>query len=96
VSPCGCGKEGSGQVNLPISCGGVAVQPGDVIVGDADGVVVVPKAIAEEAITEARKRIEIEQERKKAIAGPDLEQIYPNWLIPTLRAKGVLAENETL
>jgi regulator of RNase E activity RraA len=96
VSPCGCGKEGSGQVNLPISCAGVAVHPGDVIVGDADGVVVIPLAMAEEAITEARKRIEIEQRRKKAIAGPDLEEIYPSWLIPTLRAKGVLSENETL
>jgi len=96
VSPCGGGKEGSGQVNLPISCGGVAVHPGDVVVGDADGVVVVPLAMAEEAIAAAGKRIEIEQRRREAIAGDDLEAIYPSWLIPTLRAKGVLSENETL
>ena len=96
VSPCGVGKEGNGQVNLPISCGGVAVHPGDVIVGDADGVVVVPLAMAEEAIAAARERVEIEQRRREAIAGDDLEGIYPRWLIPTLRAKGVLAENETL
>ena len=42
------------DLNLPIACGGVAVYPGDVIVGDADGVVVIPPdivdAIAEEAL----------------------------------------------
>jgi regulator of RNase E activity RraA len=96
VSPCGGGKEGTGQVNLPICCGGVPVHPGDIIVGDADGLVVVPRAMAEEAITAARKRIDIERRRMDAIAGDDPEAIYPSWLIPTLRAKGVLGENETL
>jgi len=96
VSPCGGGKEGTGQVNLPISCGGVPVHPGDIIVGDADGLIVVPKAMAEQAIVWARKRIEIEKKRMDAIAGDDPEAIYPSWLIPTLRAKGVLGENETL
>jgi regulator of RNase E activity RraA len=42
------------DLNLPIACGGVAVYPGDVIVGDADGVVVIPPdivdAVAEEAV----------------------------------------------
>jgi 4-hydroxy-4-methyl-2-oxoglutarate aldolase len=37
-------KRHAGEVNVPISCGGVIVEPGDLIVGDADGVVVVPKA----------------------------------------------------
>jgi regulator of RNase E activity RraA len=96
VNPCGGGKEGTGQVNLPISCGGVAVHPGDVIVGDADGVVVVPLAMAEQVMAAARKCIENEQRRREAIAGDDLEGIYPKWLIPTLRAKGVLSEDETL
>jgi regulator of RNase E activity RraA len=96
INPCGGGKDGGGQVNFPISCGGVAVHPGDVIVGDADGVVVIPMATAEEAIAAARKRIEIEQGRLAAIASGDLDAIYPSWLIPTLRAKGILSENETL
>ncbi len=39
-------KNGPGEINLPVTCGGVAVQPGDVIAGDRDGVVVVPLAEA--------------------------------------------------
>lgn len=37
------GKAGVGELNVPISCGGTAVNPGDIIVGDADGVVVIPQ-----------------------------------------------------
>jgi regulator of RNase E activity RraA len=96
VCPCGGGKEGPGQVNLPVSCGGVAVDPGDVVVGDADGVVVIPRETAKEAIDWAQQRVAAEEKRFTAIGGDDLEAIYPKWLIPTLRAKGVLGEDETL
>jgi regulator of RNase E activity RraA len=41
------------DLNLPIACGGVAVYPGDVIVGDRDGVVVIPAAMADEIAEEA-------------------------------------------
>jgi regulator of RNase E activity RraA len=81
ISACGGGKEGTGQVNL---------------VGDADGIVVVPRELAEAAIGWAQGRHEAEQKRFAAIAGDDPEGIYPGWLIPTLRAKGVLGEDETL
>ena len=40
-------KNGPAQINVPITCGGIAVKPGDIIVGDADGVVVVPLEKAE-------------------------------------------------
>jgi regulator of RNase E activity RraA len=96
ISACGGGKEGTGQVNMPISCGGLTVNPGDVLVGDADGIVVVPRELAEAAIGWAQGRHEAEQKRFAAIAGDDPEGIYPGWLIPTLRAKGVLGEDETL
>lgn len=36
-------KRGPGEINVPVCCGGVVVHPGDVVVGDADGVVVVPQ-----------------------------------------------------
>ena len=41
-NPAGPFKEGPGEVNTPIAVGGVAVCPGDLIVGDADGVIVIP------------------------------------------------------
>ena len=41
------------DINVPIGCGDVAVWPGDVVVGDADGVIIVPAAIADEIATEA-------------------------------------------
>jgi 4-hydroxy-4-methyl-2-oxoglutarate aldolase len=44
ITPNSCVKTGPGKIGLPIVCGGVAVQPGDVVVGDRDGVVVVPQA----------------------------------------------------
>ncbi|MCL2381812.1 MAG: RraA family protein [Treponema sp.] len=53
-TPGGPYKEGPGEINVPISCGNMAVLPGDIILGDADGVIVIPrcdaKAILEEAI----------------------------------------------
>lgn len=45
-TPIGPLHRGPGEVNHPISCGGVVVHPGDIVVGDADGVVVVPKDVA--------------------------------------------------
>jgi regulator of RNase E activity RraA len=44
----------------PIACGGVAVYPGDVVVGDSDGVVVVPRGIAAEIAREAVEQEEME------------------------------------
>jgi 4-hydroxy-4-methyl-2-oxoglutarate aldolase len=40
-------KSGPAKINVPISCGGVNVMPGDIVIGDADGVVVVPQDQAE-------------------------------------------------
>jgi regulator of RNase E activity RraA len=48
TTPIGPLHRGPGEINFPICCGGVVVNPGDLIVGDAMGVVVVPQAIAAE------------------------------------------------
>lgn len=53
VSMKGTSKKKGGSLNLPIVIGGVYVQPGDIVVGDSDGVVVVPQAEAEEALDNA-------------------------------------------
>lgn len=54
TTPGGPFKEGPGEINVPISCGNVSVNPGDIILGDADGVIVIPRqdaaAILEKAI----------------------------------------------
>ncbi len=44
VTPDSCAKSGPGTAGLPVVCGGVAVSPGDIVVGDRDGVVVIPQA----------------------------------------------------
>lgn len=63
-------KNGPGTINLPISCGGVAVEPGDIVVGDRDGVVVVPRQQAEVIADrlEAVKKKEAEMEAIMATA----------------------------
>lgn len=53
------------DVNVPIVCGGVLVNPGDIIVGDADGVVVIPKDRLEEVVQRALK---IEDVEKKMVS----------------------------
>ena len=51
-----------GTIGQPIVCGGVAVAPGDIVLGDDDGVVVVPRAIAAEAAGWAAERVAKEDE----------------------------------
>ncbi len=51
-----------GDINVPIQCGGVVVNPGDVVVADNDGVVVVPKARAQQVVDKAAKQIKAEQQ----------------------------------
>lgn len=63
------GKAGLGEINGPISCGGVAVQSGDIIVGDVDGVVVVPQALEQEVLRKALEKLEKDQKRAAAVSG---------------------------
>ncbi|NLG37286.1 MAG: RraA family protein [Clostridiales bacterium] len=54
TTPGGPYKEGPGEVNVPISCGGVSVNPGDIILGDPDGVIVIPRKDAAVILKEAK------------------------------------------
>jgi regulator of RNase E activity RraA len=65
-------------VNVPIACGGVTVVPGDIIVADDDGVVVLPVSMAEAVVEDAQKHAEWEVfSREKLMAGESLRRYYP-------------------
>ncbi|MED4906707.1 RraA family protein [Brevibacillus centrosporus] len=71
------GKAGWGELNVPISCGGTSVQPGDIIVGDADGVVVIPQAQEEEILQQALDKLVKDQEREASVSGnPEAVRAY--------------------
>jgi 4-hydroxy-4-methyl-2-oxoglutarate aldolase len=70
-------KAGWGEVNVPISCGGTSVSPGDIIVADADGVVVIPKEIEEDVLKKAQEKLVADQERDTKISGnPEAARSY--------------------
>lgn len=73
----GTGKHGDGTLNEPIILGNCIVNPGDIIVGDRDGVVVVPREKAQEAIEKATAREEKEADvRKHLLEGKTSIEIY--------------------
>lgn len=65
VKPNSSFKHGPGEINLGVSCGGVTINPGDIVVGDQDGVVAVPLARAEQVAKQleevARKEADAEE-----------------------------------
>ena len=68
-----------GSINDRISCGGVAVSPGDIILGDDDGVTVVPLAQADEVLDASLKRMANEADiLNKLATGEDASGSFPN------------------
>ena len=66
------------ESQVPIGCGGVAVYPGDVLVGDAEGVVVIPARIADEIATEAESQTQFEDwVEDKVKEGRSIFGLYP-------------------
>jgi len=86
-SPIPAGKDGPGDIGLPVTCGGVRVNPGDVVVADEEGIVVVGRARAETVLRDARGK-----------AAKDAAESLDEWerkdrarVESTLRARGYLA-----
>lgn len=67
ISMRGPSKPALGSVNHPISVGGIIVNPGDIVFGDDDGVVVVPRERLSEAVVKAGERAQAEQKIREAI-----------------------------
>jgi regulator of RNase E activity RraA len=93
ANPNGPLKGAAGRINWPVSLAGTSVNPGDLILGDADGVVVVPRELAAAIIAGAQGKVDAEAERMKSIARGDVAQ---SWVEDSLRSVGVLGKSEKL
>jgi RraA family protein len=76
VNPRGPYKDGPGEINVPINCGGAVVNPGDILVGDQDGIVVINPADAEQLIIHSRNKLASEEETKKEIENLDWDRTW--------------------
>jgi RraA family protein len=85
VTPAGPYKEGPGEINFPVVCGGVVVNPGDIIVGDADGVVVIRAEDARNVLDKASAKSLAEQQTLLDIENGTWAR---DWVDSTLAAKG--------
>jgi RraA family protein len=94
ANPNGPTKFIPGRINWPVSAGGVTISPGDLVVGDADGVVVVEREKAASLLPLAAKKVADETKRLDDIKAK--RALKPGWLDASLRAAGVLKEGETL
>lgn len=95
--PNGPFKDGPGAINIPISCAGVTVHPGDLIVGDDDGVVVVPKEKIENVLVKAEEKLKVEEKRMNTInsyaekrkqGNTNKNSIAPEWLAEQIKKFG--------
>jgi regulator of RNase E activity RraA len=87
-------KKEPGNLNVPITCGGVKVSPGDLVIGDADGVAVVPRDRIIEVLEHAEKKAAYEDKRVETIvafreakaAGLPRPELAPYWILDMEKA----------
>ena len=94
LNPNGPTKSVAGRLNHPISIGGVSVNPGDLVVGDADGVTVIEREKAAAMLPLAAQKVAAETKRITEIKSR--QALAPAWLNGALRTAGVIKEGETL
>ena len=82
-------KDGPGEINVPIAIDGMVIEPGDLIVGDADGLLCIPFDDAEELLAATRKKMDAE---KKMLADIAAGQLDTSWIDATLKRIGCNTE----
>ena len=80
-------KDGPGEINHPIRCGGIVVHPGDIVIADEEGIVVVPLAKAEEVLKKAQAKADADA--KTTLEA--WEKNHRSKIDATLKAKGYIA-----
>lgn len=80
-------KDGPGQINVPVTIGGMVVNPGDIVVGDEDGVLAFAPALLDGLIAAATAKDAQEQAQLEATLAGTFDR---SWIDATLREKGVL------
>jgi regulator of RNase E activity RraA len=90
VTPIGPLHRGPGEINHAVSVGGIVVHPGDIIVGDLNGVVVVPRMIADDLIARLEARETAESDYTAAVARGDFSN---DWVDQILTNNGVRIED---
>lgn len=89
VTPIGPLHRGPGEINHPISAGGIVVHPGDLIVGDLNGVVVVPRELAATLLQRLNERVAAETSYTDAVARGDFSN---GWVDALLEESGVVLD----
>lgn len=78
-------KDGPGEINVPIAIDGMVIQPGDLVVGDADGLLCIPFDDAEQVLAATHKKMEAEKTMLADIAAGQLDT---SWIDVTLKRLG--------
>jgi 4-hydroxy-4-methyl-2-oxoglutarate aldolase len=84
ISPIPAKRVGEGGMNVQIRCGGVVVDPGDVVVADEEGIVVVPRARAEDVLAKAQAKVTADS----ALSLDDWQRRHRSAVEAALRTRG--------
>ena len=82
-------KDGPGEINVPISIDGMVIHPGDLMLGDADGLLCVPFDDAEEVLAATHRKMDAE---RKTLADIDAGRLDTSWIDVTLARIGCNTE----
>lgn len=85
ITPAGPYKDGPGEINTPISCGGVVIHPGDILIGDEDGLVVIKPEDAADLLVKTKAKNLSEQKTMEDIENMNWDR---TWVDKALQERG--------